>query len=120
MAFANKNYPICFVVDELAGVTSPSKAGEFWHAVVSRGRKYGVSVFAGSQRPQEIDKTLLGNRSMFWCGSLEREKDREYVSRETDISMEVLRGLRGNPFFDHVSQKRGCTHIIYKSKKKVK
>lgn len=53
--------PLTFLVDELADMTGPSfrDAPEGWRWIVKRGRKYGVSVLAASQRPEEIDKTLF-------------------------------------------------------------
>jgi hypothetical protein len=53
--------PVLFVVDELADYVGPSfrETPESWQWIVRRGRKYGVSLLAASQRPAQIDKTLF-------------------------------------------------------------
>lgn len=53
--------PVLLVVDELADLVGPSfrEAPASWRWCVRRGRKYGVSVMAASQRPEEIDKSFF-------------------------------------------------------------
>ncbi len=53
----------CTVVEELADVSSAGKAPERWGLLVRRGLKYGMDIYAMSQRIQEVDKTVFGNSS---------------------------------------------------------
>ncbi|TXR52060.1 hypothetical protein [Reinekea thalattae] len=89
-------------VDELSAVTSSSKAPEGWNNILNLGRKYGLKVRAGAQRPQEIDKTLIGNQNGIWIGHQARRGDAEYLARETDIPVAEILALRKNPHFDHI------------------
>lgn len=101
---AHARYPLCVAVDELAGVTTIGKAPPAWHTLVSRGRKYGIKIRAGAQRPTEIDKTVIANRTALWCGYMSRPADRRYISDEIGIDLDLVNGLRGRPYFDAVIQ----------------
>ncbi len=94
MALADARRPCTAMVDELGGVTTSAKAPEYWHSMVSLGRKYGMKIRAGAQRPQEIDKTLIGNKSGMWIGYQAREADAAYLAKETDIPLETIKALR--------------------------
>ena len=109
IAFAecHSQYPLTIVVDELGGVTSIAKAPPAWHTVLTRARKYGGKIRAGTQSPAEADKTLLRNRSSLWCGMLETPKDRRYISDETGIDLQIIESLVGEPHFDSILQERG-------------
>lgn len=102
MAQADARRPTTVVVDELGGVTTPSKAPEHWHNVISLGRKYGLKIRAGAQRAPEIDKTLIGNKTQLWIGFQARAADAEYLARETDIPVEKIKALRPAPDFDSI------------------
>ncbi|MFG1496468.1 hypothetical protein ABMA57_07525 [Saccharospirillum sp. HFRX-1] len=102
MAQADARRPTTVVVDELGGVTTPSKAPEHWHNVISLGRKYGLKIRAGAQRAPEIDKTLIGNKTQLWIGFQSRAADAEYLARETDIPVEEIKALRPTPHYDAI------------------
>lgn len=104
-ALADARRESVLVVDELGGVTSAGKAKGSWYDLVSRGRKYGVKIRAGAQRPSEIDKTLIGNKNGLFIGYLERMGDIEYIHKETGIPIDTLKGLRGAPHYDHIHYK---------------
>lgn len=113
MALADARRPCTVLVDELGGVTTPSKAPEHWHNIISLGRKYGLKIRAGAQRAPEIDKTLIGNKSGLWIGFQSRTADAEYLARETDIPLETIKALRPKPHFDHIWFKgRGDFQLI--------
>jgi hypothetical protein len=95
------------VVDELAGVTSVAKAPDAWHAILTRGRKYGLRVCAGAQSPTEVDKTLMRQRSALWVGAMERGADYEYMARETGLDATLFESLRPAPHWDHVLAVKG-------------
>jgi len=93
-ALADARFPMTFAVDELAGVTGTAKAANTWHTIVTRARKYRLSVFAGAQAPAEVDKTIMRQRSYLWCGYLERPADHYYVHAEAGVPRDVLAGLK--------------------------
>jgi hypothetical protein len=82
------------VAEEIAGVTSPGKAPEGWHMLVSRGRKRGISIYAVTQRPSESDKTVFGNASALHVGRMTRKKDRVYIAGELDCKVDILDDLQ--------------------------
>jgi len=81
------------VAEELADVTTPSKAPAGWGQLVRRGRKRGIKIFAVTQRPSESDKTTIGNASAIHCGMLNRSADRKYMAAELDITEQELSAL---------------------------
>lgn len=88
------------VAEELADVTSPGKAPEGWGQVVRRGRKRGLKVYGITQRPSESDKTIVGNASRIWCGSMTRAQDRLYMARELDVNPELVNRLKPLDFIE--------------------
>ena len=82
------------IIEELAGVTSPNKAPQGWHTLVSRGRKRGITIFAITQRPAESDKTVMGNASLVHCGRMQRAKDQRYMSDEMNLPLHFIQKLR--------------------------
>jgi hypothetical protein len=101
-ALADARRPVALIVDELAGVTTVSKAPPGWHQILTRIRKYEGRVFAGAQSPTEIDKTLMRQKNRMFIGYLERPADHDYMSKETGIDVRTIEGLRANPHFDHI------------------
>jgi hypothetical protein len=92
---AGKNVgPIVAVAEELADVTSPSKAGGNWGVLLRRGLKRGVTIYAISQRWAEADKTAVGNASEFVLFSMSSGDDIAYMSRKTRIPVWALEELR--------------------------
>lgn len=86
--------PGMVVVEELADVTTPAKAPPAWGKLVRRGRKYGGSIVAITQRPAESDKTIVGNASDLYCLRMSRANDREYMARELDVPAERVAALK--------------------------
>ena len=68
------------VVEELGDVASAGKATQHWGQMVRVGRKYGLVLFAVTQRPQEIDKTVFTQVSRVWVG-LVAAYDMNYVEK---------------------------------------
>ncbi len=71
------------IVEELADVTTPQKAPESWGVLLRRGRKYGISTYAVTQRIQEIDKTIIGNMAQFMVFQHVRPKDIDEIRKMT-------------------------------------
>lgn len=101
-ALLDARRPCAIVVDELAGVTTVSKAPPHWHAILTRARKYNGHVFAGAQSPTEIDKTLMRQKNRLFIGYLERPDDHAYMSRETSIPLDEFINLRPAPHYEHI------------------
>ncbi|WP_428398416.1 hypothetical protein [Marinobacter salarius] len=82
------------VAEETAGVTTPQKAPDAWHTLISRGRKRGIKPLVGvTQRPSESDKTIMGNATSIQCGRMTRFQDRKYMANEMDLPVEYLSRL---------------------------
>jgi hypothetical protein len=88
------------VAEELAGVTSPAKAPEGWHTLVSRGRKRGIVIYGVTQRPSESDKTIMGNSTLKHVGMMPRAKDRKYMADEMDINVQLLNDLEALEYIE--------------------
>ena len=88
------------VAEEIAGVTSPSKAPAGWHMLISRGRKRGITIYAVTQRPAEADKTVLGNATTIRTGRLSRANDRKYMAIEMDIPVIKINVLQNLEFVE--------------------
>lgn len=94
-AIADARRPVVVIVDELAAVVrSSGKAAPAWGKLSSRGRKYGITLWVGTQRPQEIDKTLYGNVGCLWCGMLKTHRDRKLLSEEMDVPLSTIASLQ--------------------------
>lgn len=92
----------CLVIaEELASVTSPGKACGPWHLILSQGRGFGIRTIGITQRPAEIDKTIIGNASVIRCHQLTRLKDRKAVAAELDVPLAQLSNL---PEFGYVER----------------
>lgn len=82
------------VAEELADVTTPSKAPGNWGILLRRGLKRGVTIYAISQRWAEADKTAVGNASEFVLFRQSSGDDIRYLSRKTRIDENELAGLQ--------------------------
>lgn len=82
--------PCWIIVEELADVTHAGKAPAGWGVIIRTIRKYGGHVWALTQRPAEIDKTILGNQYMTHIHAPSAERDRIYVAREIGIAIEEI------------------------------
>lgn len=83
----------CTVIgEELADVTTVSKAPDKWGILLRRGLKRGITIFAISQRWAEADKTAIGNASEFVCFRMNGD-DIPYMARKTRIKIDQLENL---------------------------
>lgn len=78
------------VAEEIADVTTASKAPPQWGKLIRRGRKYKIQIMAVTQRPAEADKTILCNAAVIRCHALGREADRIAISREIQADMKLM------------------------------
>lgn len=78
------------IAEEIADVTTVSKAPPAWGKVIRRGRKHGIKVIAITQRASEADKTILSNCATLRVFALGRTADRQAIAREIDYSVDEL------------------------------
>lgn len=86
--------PLDSIAEELADVTTPSKAPGHWGILLRRGLKRGINIFAISQRWNEADKTAVGNASRFILFRQSSGDDIKYLSRKTRVKEDELEGLQ--------------------------
>lgn len=84
------NVPTAAIVEELADVTGSGKAKAHWGQLSRKSRKYGGVIYSISQRPSEIDKTILNQSAFKWCGVLETDADRRYMSGVLSVTPDDL------------------------------
>lgn len=85
--------PLDVIAEELADVTTPSKAPGNWGILLRRGLKRGITIWAISQRWSEADKTAVGNASDFVVFRQSSGDDVAYMARKTGLEVEELRGM---------------------------
>lgn len=85
--------PLDVIAEELADVTTPSKAPGNWGILLRRGLKRGVTIWAISQRWSEADKTAVGNASDFVIFRQSSGDDVRYLARKTRIDESEINGL---------------------------
>lgn len=105
------------VVEELADVSKPSKASEYWGQLTRVGRKYGLIVIPATQRPQEVDKTVFTQVSRVWVG-LVSPYDHNYVEKSTGIEKGGLEKIKPESY--HYYYCHGSDIQYGTPKKKVK
>ena len=81
------------IAEELADVTTPSKAPGKWGILLRRGLKRGITIRAISQRWSEADKTAVGNATDFVFFRMSSGDDVRYLSRKTKIEEAEINGL---------------------------
>jgi DNA helicase HerA-like ATPase len=90
--------PICFVCDEAhlylpAAEESGAVEGRALAAferIAKEGRKYGVSLFVISQRPSDVNRTILSQCNNFIAMRLTNDRDQAVVRRFTSESLAGL------------------------------
>lgn len=85
--------PLGAIAEELADVTTPSKAPGNWGILIRRGLKRGITLFCISQRWSEADKTAVGNASDFVIFRQSSGDDVRYLARKTRIPEDEINGL---------------------------
>jgi len=92
--------PVVAIAEELADVTTPSKAPGNWGILIRRGLKRGITIYAISQRWSEADKTAVGNASRFVLFRQSSGDDVAYLSRKTRVPLQEIEGLKPLEFVD--------------------
>ncbi len=78
--------PLDAIAEELADVTTPSKAPGNWGILIRRGLKRGITLWCISQRWSEADKTAVGNATDFAIFRQSSGDDVRYLSRKTRVA----------------------------------
>jgi len=104
-----------FVAEELADVTTSSKAPGNWGILVRRGLKRGINIYAISQRWSEADKTAIGNASIYIVFTT-RPKDIRYVAGFTGLSIDEITAITPFHFYtiDPVTQEKSLKKLTFK------
>lgn len=74
--------PLLIVMEEAHRYLSPKRGGlasEIVQRIAKEGRKYGVGAMVVSQRPSEVDETILSQCGTFFALRLSNQADRERV-----------------------------------------
>lgn len=116
-AAADGNKELVVIVGELADVARTGKASQFWGQLVRVGRKYGIILFAETQRPQEIDKTVFTQAGRKWVGYLE-PYDHNYVEKNVGLEKMSLSTIEVDTY--HHFYKHGSNIQRGTPRKKVK
>lgn len=85
--------PLHAIAEELADVTTPSKAPGAWGILLRRGLKRGISLWCISQRWSEADKTAVGNASDFVIFRQSSGDDVRYLARKTRVQEAEINDL---------------------------
>lgn len=85
----------CWVlVDELADVTEPNWAPEWWEVLSRQGRHAGITIRGASQRPADIDKSFYGNASHLAVFRMNAEGDVDRCAKLLGVPRHQVLELR--------------------------
>jgi hypothetical protein len=103
--------PVLLVVDELADLVGPSfrEAPASWRWCVRRGRKYGVSVMAASQRPEEIDKSFYSMPSLLVVHAIGDPNAARRLAAALNVKPEEVSALSGH---DYIARDRNTGRVF--------
>lgn len=99
--YANHIGPCAVVAEELADVTTASKAPPHWGILLRRGLKRNLTIYAISQRWAEADKTAIGNATQFYL-FMQNGDDVAYMSKKTRIPITRLENLKKLEFIHYI------------------
>lgn len=92
--------PGALVIEETASVTQPGKAPAEWGTILRMGLRYGVDIYALTQRPAESDKTAFGNASVIHAGRAVTPDDRRTVAKYLDVPIARVAALKPLEFIE--------------------
>jgi DNA helicase HerA-like ATPase len=88
-----KQRPLLIILEEAhsyAGDATHSSAAKSIRTIVKEGRKYGIGALLSSQRPTEIDSTILSQCGTIFSMRMTNSKDRSCVSSVVSDDMEGI------------------------------
>lgn len=86
-------YPMTVITEELQEVTGSGGAREWHNTLLTRSRKYGLTLCYLSNRPQQIDKTTCAQTEHKVTGQLARRADIDAMAKEMDVTSAEISGL---------------------------
>jgi DNA helicase HerA-like ATPase len=93
LAEGGRERPLLVVLEEAhayLGKEATSVAGEAVRRIAKEGRKYGIGAMIVSQRPAEIDQTILSQCGTIIAMRLSNDTDRRHVSSAASDNLEGL------------------------------
>lgn len=81
------------LIEELADVTTPSRAPLPWRRMNTQGRHQGLRIIAASQRPAQVDKQFLGGCTYIRCFTLRYPADRQAMAACMDVPLADVSAL---------------------------
>jgi len=93
-AMSHADCPLLIVVEELADVAQMGKASPFWGQLSRKARKYGTTILAASQKPQEIDKTFIDMCAVYGVGVLRNERTKKAAAGLLDVPVSDVNSLQ--------------------------
>ena len=97
------------VVEEVQSHASPHYLSHWLKHCMLKGRHHGISVLATTQRPGELNKTILSQCAHIFCGSLFEPNDVLYMSKTLGVSQDDILALPDRTFYYKSAQ--GVTKI---------
>jgi hypothetical protein len=78
-------------VEELGGVTRPTRSPPAWRDLCTKGRHQGLTVIGSAQRPGMIDKDFLGNATYLrTTGGFRYAADADVVAKTLRVPLEQV------------------------------
>lgn len=89
------------VVEELADMTNPGKAPQWWGEILRKGRDPHQALVIGlTQRASESDSTIAGNCTVIHAGYQSFPRDRKTIAEYCDVALEEIRNLGALDFVE--------------------
>ena len=91
-----RHRPLLIVMEEAhtyLNVQNKNMASSIVQRVVKEGRKYGIGAMIVSQRPSEIDPTILSQCGTFFALRLSNASDRSHISSAMSDNLDGLTGM---------------------------
>lgn len=88
-------------VEELSGVTTPSRAPAAWKKLCVRGRHQGLTVIGCAQRPAQVDKDFFSNCTFIRCfGGLREPAGAVKMAAILRVDADLIDGLQPREFIE--------------------
>ena len=68
-----------YIPDNFQLSASERRMVEIFEDIAKEGRKFGITLFAASQRPSELNKTIMAQCANFIVGKLNNENDKTMI-----------------------------------------
>lgn len=86
-------------VDEIYSITIGSKLPFWYHACLTRGRQFNISVWSGAQRPMLIPQTVLSESENAFVFRLSMPQDQIKIENIYTLERDLIGDLRKRYFY---------------------